>query len=129
MITTMSMSYPGGRVPRLGDRKAVDQAAELVIRRQGRFGKVKEIVIPVQILDVSISGASLRAPGGSELSAKQLAILSVGGATGNVRLIWMRPEGTGNDICGVQFLDPRPAFLPTLYRWLGRESIGPIDDH
>ncbi|MBV9952862.1 MAG: hypothetical protein JO291_12970 [Acidimicrobiia bacterium] len=125
----MSMSYPGGRVPRLGDRKAVDQSGQLVVKRQGRFGRVKEIVIPVHILDVSISGASLRAGREEEITPKQLALLDVGGDTGNVRVIWMRPEDESHVALGVQFLDPRPAFLPTLYRWLGRETaLGPLDE-
>jgi hypothetical protein len=125
----MSMSYPGGRVPRLGDRKAVDQVGELTVKRQGRLGRVKEITIPVHILDVSISGASLRVPADSQLLPKQLALLGVGDETGNVRVIWIRPDAEGHDLCGVQFLDPRPAFLPTLYRWLGRESsVGPLEE-
>jgi hypothetical protein len=122
MIPAMSMSYPGGRVPRLGDRKAVDQSGRLIVRRQGRLGRVKETTIPVHILDVSISGASLRADKDAELVPKQLALLDVEGDSGNVRVIWMRPEDEAHLLCGVQFLDPRPAFLPTLYRWLGRES-------
>jgi hypothetical protein len=125
----MSMSYPGGRVPRLGDRKAVDQSGRLIVKRQGRFGRVKELVIPVQILDVSISGASLRATREEEILPKQLALLDVDGASGNVRVIWIRPEDDEHIAFGVQFLDPRPAFLPTLYRWLGRETaLGPLDE-
>ncbi len=124
----MSMSYPGGRVPRLGDRKPVDQSGELIVRRQGRLGRVKEITIPVHILDVSISGASLQVPPESGVTPRQLALLSVSGTTGNVRVIWVRPDGTGGEMCGVQFLDPRPAFLPTLYRWLERESPSGSDD-
>jgi hypothetical protein len=122
----MSMSYPGGRVPRLGDRKPVDQVGVLTVKRQGRLGRVKEIEHPVQILDVSISGASLQIAPEAELSPKQLARLEVGGDRGNVRIVWLRQDGGGNSICGVQFLDARPAFLPTLYRWMGRESqFGP----
>jgi hypothetical protein len=129
MMPAMSMSYPGGRFPRLGDRKAVDQVGELTVKRQGRLGRVKEVVIAVSIIDVSISGASIRVPPDSELVPKQLALLGVDGATGNVRIVWIRSDGAGNEICGVQFLDPRPAFLPTLYRWLGRESnVAPYED-
>jgi hypothetical protein len=129
MIPAVSMSYPGGRVPRLGDRKSVDQVGELVVKRQGRLGRVKEHSIPIQIMDVSISGASLRVPPDAELSPKQLALLSVGGQSGTVRIVWMRPDGSGNGLCGVQFLDPRPAFLPTLYRWMGRESeVAPYEE-
>jgi hypothetical protein len=64
----------------------------------------------------------VRAAADAELVPKQLAVFSVGGTAGNVRLVWIRPDADGSRICGVQFLDPRPAFLPTLYRWLGRES-------
>jgi hypothetical protein len=125
----MSMGYPGGRVPRLGDRRSVDQSGQLIVKHQGRFGRVKEIAIRVQILDVSISGASLRATREEELAPKQLALLDVGGATGNVRVIWLRPEDEDHVAFGVQFLDPRPAFLPTLYRWLGRETaLGPVEE-
>ena len=81
------------------------------------------------ILDVSISGASLRAGREQEITPKQLALLDVSGDTGNVRVIWMRPEDETHLALGVQFLDPRPSFLPTLYRWLGRESaLGPLDE-
>ena len=124
----MSMSFPGGRVPRLGDRKPVNQPGELVVKRAGRLGRVKEIRVPVQIIDVSVSGASLRVPADAELTPKQLALFVVDDATGNVRVVWLRPDGDAQ-ACGVQFLDPRPAFLPTLYRWLGRESnIAPYED-
>ena len=122
MIHAVSMSYPGGRVPRLGDRKPVDQTGELVVRQQGRFGRVKEITIPVRITEVSISGASVRAAGDAELSPKQLARFSVGGQAGNIRIVWLRPADGDELVAGIQFLDPRPAFLPTLYRWLGRET-------
>jgi PilZ domain len=129
MIHPVSMSFPGGRMPRLGDRKPVDQEGELLVKRQGRLGRVKEISIPVQILDVSISGASVRAAADAELVPKQLAVFSVDGAAGNVRLVWIRPDEDGHRMCGLQFLDPRPAFLPTLYRWLGRESeVRPYED-
>jgi hypothetical protein len=70
----------------------------------------------------------VRIPADAGLSPKQMALLDVGGDTGTVRVVWMRPDGVDAAICGVQFLDPRPAFLPTLYRWLGRESaMGPYD--
>jgi hypothetical protein len=124
MIRPMSMSYPGGHVPRLGDRTPVDQVGELVVKRQGRLGRVKEVSVPVQILDVSISGASMLVPGDADLAPKQLALFAVDGSVGNVRIVWLRPDNAQNLLCGVQFLDPRPAFLPTLYRWLGHEPHG-----
>jgi hypothetical protein len=43
-----------------------------------------------------------------------------------VRIVWMRPDDAGELVAGIQFLDARPAFLPTLYRWMGRETgLGP----
>ena len=98
--------------PRLGDRRTVDQSGQLIMKRQGRFGRVKEITIPVHILDVSISGASLRAGRDEEIMPKQLALLDVDGDTGNVRVIWVRPEDDHNVALGVQFLDPRPRSCP-----------------
>jgi PilZ domain len=128
MISAMSMSFPGGQVPRLGDRTSVDQVGVLTVKRQGRLGRVKEVSVPVQILDVSMSGASVRAPADAELVPRQLAVFTVGDASGAVRIVWIRPDDTQNRMCGVQFLDPRPAFLPTLYRWLGRETeTGPSE--
>ena len=122
MIGAVSMSFPGGRVPRLGDRKPVDQVGELFVKQQGRFGRVKESTIPVRIIEVSISGASVRAAGDAEISPKQLARFTVGRDSGSVRIVWLRPDDAGELVAGIQFLDARPAFLPTLYRWMGRET-------
>ena len=106
-----------------GDRKPVDQVGELCVKQQGRFGRVKESTIPVRIIDVSISGASVRAAADAELSPKQLAVFSVGGDAGQrAHRLDAARRGRRAASAASQFLDPRPAFLPTLYRWLGRES-------
>ena len=28
-------------------------------------------------------------------------------------------------LCGIEFIDTRPAFLPTIYQWLGRDDLVP----
>lgn len=111
-----------GKMDRLGQRRPVARAAELRYPARGRFGRAREITVPVTLLDVSVSGAALA------LSSEPMIIpgfrceLGVEGAWGRVRVMWIRGEGDNDRRCGVEFVDPRPAFLPTLYEWLEREA-------
>lgn len=75
------------------------------------------------LVEISVSGASLEVGPGVGLAPRQTIELELEGRLGVCRVVWVRPISEGEVRCGVQFLDPNPAFLPTLYRWLGRDSM------
>jgi hypothetical protein len=106
---------------RVGDRAQVRRAA-LVIQERKRFGRVKELQIDAEIRDVSVSGALVAVQEGAPLSIGQGCDLEIAGERGRA---WVRRLAAedGELLCGVEFMDARPAFLPTIYQWLGREDI------
>jgi hypothetical protein len=107
---------------RVGDRAQVRRAA-IVIQERKRFGRVKELLIDAEIRDVSVSGALLAVEEGAPLAIGQGCDLEIAGDRGRA---WVRrlASEAGELLCGIEFMDARPAFLPTIYQWLGRE----IDD-
>jgi hypothetical protein len=106
---------------RLGDRAQVRRAA-IVIEQRKRFGRVKEVQIGAEVRDVSVTGALLAVPPGAPLAVGQSCDLEITGQRGGVRVRRLN-ESDGDLLCGVEFLDPRPSFLPTIYQWLGREEL------
>jgi hypothetical protein len=107
---------------RVGDRAQVRRAA-IVIKERRRFGRVKELQIDAEIRDVSVSGALVAVREDAPLAIGQGCDLEIAGDRGRA---WVRrlAQEDGDLLCGVEFMDSRPAFLPTVYQWLGRE----IDD-
>jgi len=71
---------------------------------------------PVTIVDVSVSGAALHMPVDTEIVLHDVFDLGIDGAWGTVRVVWGKRDVDDVLICGVEFLDPHPAFLPTLHR-------------
>jgi hypothetical protein len=106
---------------RLGERAQVRRAA-IVIKERKRFGRVKELEIDAEIRDVSVTGALVAVPADSPLGIGQGCDLEIAGERGRV---WVRRLAVENRelLCGVEFMDARPAFLPTVYRWLGRDDL------
>jgi hypothetical protein len=104
---------------RVGDRAQVRRAA-IVIQERKRFGRVKELQIEAEIRDVSVSGALLAVREDAPLAIGQGCDLEISGDRGRA---WVRRLASENNelLCGVEFMDARPAFLPTVYQWLGRE--------
>ncbi len=107
---------------RLGDRTQVRRAA-IVIEQRKRFGRVKEVQIGAEVRDVSVTGCLLAVPTDAPLEVNQVCDLEITGERGRMRVRRLTPAD-GELLCGAEFVDPRPAFLPTIYQWLGRE----VDD-
>jgi hypothetical protein len=117
------MDEPARTAPdkRLGDRAKVRRAA-IVIKHRKRFGRVKEELIGVEVRDVSVTGALLAVPAEVALQVGHHCELEITGARGETRIRRVEPAGE-TLLCGIEFVDPRPAFLPTIYQWLGRDDL------
>jgi hypothetical protein len=116
------MAVYGRDVPyqRLGDRARVTQPAAIALEQQRRFRGSVESVVPVTICDVSVSGALLSLRGDIRPDIGQVFDLMIDGERGAVRV--RRTTAAEGHLVGVEFIDPHPAFLPTIYHWLGRDA-------
>jgi predicted protein tyrosine phosphatase len=101
---------------RLGERTQVRRAA-LVIEAHKRLGRTKERLIDAEVRDVSITGALLAVPADTPLRVAQVCELEIVRERGRIRVRRLE-QGEGELLCGVEFIDPRPAFLPTIHQWL-----------
>jgi hypothetical protein len=68
------------------------------------------------------------APEDAPPSPGQTFDLVLEGNRGTVRVRWVRHLSDDSDeglslLCGVEFTDRSPAFLPTIYQWLDREKV------
>jgi hypothetical protein len=117
-----------GQHQRLGDRRQVDEVAHLAILVvQQKRAPASERLVPVMVRDASITGACLVLPfDAPPPETGQNLILVIEGERGNIRVRWSRnvedPALGPTLTCGVEFADPRPAFLPSIYRWLDRQK-------
>jgi hypothetical protein len=118
------MSVFGRDVPhqRLGDRAPVDGPALIVRAERKRFGRDTESLVPVVVSDVSVSGALLVLPGDVRPDLGQVLVLVIDGLRGAVRVRRVASIAPDEITIGVEFVDPTPEFLPTVYQWLGREA-------
>jgi hypothetical protein len=121
MVRVMDETAPTTPQRRLGDRTPVRRAA-IVIKQRKRFGRVKELQIGAEVRDVSFTGALLVVRADAPLEVGQVCDLEITGRRGRMRVRRLTPVD-GELTCGVEFADPRPAFLPTVYQWLGREEF------
>jgi len=69
---------------------------------------------PVTIVDVSAGGAALRMPVDAEIILHDVFEFGVKDAWCLVRVVWGRIGPDDVLLCGVEFLDPHPAFLSAL---------------
>jgi PilZ domain len=106
---------------RLGDRSLVREPAAIVLERRKRFGRHSETRVAVEVRDVSMSGALLVLSNDVNVTIGQVVDLVLDGHRGAVKVRRLAPTGTAT-MCGVEFLDPHPDFLPSVHRWLGREA-------
>jgi hypothetical protein len=116
------MAVYGRDVPyqRLGDRAQVAEPAAIALEQQRRFRGSIETLVPVVICDVSVSGALLSLPRDMRPDIGQVFDLVIDGDRGAVRV--RRTTPADGLLVGVEFIDPHPAFLPTIYHWLGRDA-------
>ena len=118
-----------GQHHRLGDRRPVDELAHLAILvLQQKRKPPSELLVPVMVRDASVTGACLVLPAESAVPPSgQSLILVIEGERGNVMVRWARevndPALGPTVMCGVEFIDPHPAFLPSIYRWLDRQKV------
>jgi hypothetical protein len=101
---------------RLGERTQVRRAA-IVIGTQKRLGRTKERLIDAEVRDVSITGALLAVPLDTPLQVAQVCELEIVRERGRIRIRRLEAVA-GVLLCGVEFIDPRPPFLPTIHQWL-----------
>jgi hypothetical protein len=117
---------------RLEQRVTVGQRrAEMVCppSAKSRRKLAKEVRRPVVILDASTHAASvyMAPPNGVPPSPGQTFVLVLDGKPGTVRIQWVKHLTDDSDegfslLCGVEFTDSHPAFLPTIRRWLDEEK-------
>jgi hypothetical protein len=129
----MDMGAPDPELPqgRLGQRVPVGQRrAEIVLLVPAKSCRKPPVEIrrPVVINDASATGASVfMAPEGGPPAPGQTFDLVLEGNRGTVRVRWVRHLTDDSDeglslLCGVEFTDRYPAFLPTICRWLEEEK-------
>jgi hypothetical protein len=117
-----------GQQQRLGDRHPVEEVAHLAILViEQKRAPASERLVPVMVRDASITGACIVLPFDARPPEPgQNLILVIEGQRGNIRVRWSRnisdPALGPTVTCGVEFADPRPAFLPSIYRWLDRQK-------
>ena len=118
------MSVFGRDVPyqRLGGRASVNGPALIVREERKRFGRAAESLVPVLVSDASVSGALLVIPGHVRPDLGQVLVLVIDGLRGSVRVRRVAAIGPDEISVGVEFVDPSPEFLPTIYEWIGREA-------
>ena len=118
------MSVFGRDVPyqRLGGRASVNGPALIVREGRARFGRPAESLVPVLVSDASVSGALLAIPGDVRPNLGQVLVLVIDGLRGSVRVRRVAAIGPDEITVGVEFVDPTPEFLPTIYQWIGREA-------
>ncbi|CAN5449126.1 hypothetical protein BH10ACT1_BH10ACT1_43140 [soil metagenome] len=117
----MSRFSSSGPVERLGQRRRVDEDAQISVVRPQRF-RARDATRPVRIVEASISGASLQIEAGFELGLHEVVNLGIDDQWGRVRVTWSQSGIGGVLVCGVEFLDAEPAFLPTVASWLDRTT-------
>ena len=116
----MSAFGRDGPYQRLGDRARVAEPAAIAFEQRKRFRGSTEILVPVAVCDVSMSGALLALPDDMRPDIGQVLDLVIGGHRGAVRV--RRTAPADSHLVGVEFIDPHPAFLQTIYEWLGRAT-------
>lgn len=80
------------------------------------FGRTHAFTRSVTIMDISSSGASLVMAYDDQIQPAQVFDLGVDGRWGGVRVVRAERGVSGALLCGVEFLEPCPDFLPLLYR-------------
>jgi hypothetical protein len=93
-----------------------------VIKHRKRFGRVKEELIGAEVRDVSVTGALLAVRADAPLEVGQVCDLEITGQRGRTRIRRLTSAQV-ELLCGVEFIDPRPPFLPTIFQWLGGEHL------
>ncbi|MBV9952488.1 MAG: hypothetical protein JO291_11090 [Acidimicrobiia bacterium] len=119
---------PAGRglnEQRLGQRAVVHEPATLIVEEQRRFRGSVAREVPVTIRDVSVTGALVALPEDVRPMTGQTVVLVIDGHAGRTRV--RRSDGAASNIVGLEFVDPHPAFLPIIHRWLGRSAA--LGDH
>jgi hypothetical protein len=106
---------------RLGDRSGVRKPAAIVFARPKRFRRSTETRVAAEVRDVSVSGALLVLPEPVDVVVGQVVDLVLDDQRGEVKIRRLAPTGTAV-MCGVEFVDPHPAFLSIVHRWLGRDA-------
>jgi hypothetical protein len=105
---------------RLGQRATVREPATLVVEEQRRFRGSVAREVPVTIRDVSVTGALVELPADVKPMTSQTVGLVIEGQAGRARV--RRTGSLAANVVGLEFVDPHPAFLPTIHRWLGRAA-------
>ena len=117
-----------GQRQRLGDRRPVEEVAHLAILVvEAKKRPTAEVLIPVMVRDASVTGACLVLPFDvQEPRAGETSTLVIEGQRGLIRVRWARsvhdPALGPTTTAGVEFADPHPDFLPSIYRWLDRQK-------
>jgi hypothetical protein len=106
---------------RLGDRSGVRKQALIVLSSPKRFRRSTDTRVAAEVRDVSVSGALITLSEPVDLVVGLVVDLVLDGQPGAVKVRRVVPSGTAVT-CGVEFIDPQPAFLSIVHRWLGRET-------
>jgi len=121
------MSFPN-RSRRVGDRLAV-QGIVLGWNTKGRRTPrwKRQPFAEADVIDVSVSGASVLAPDDRSILLNQKVTVTAGGALGEVRVRRIVPVSNGQTaVFGVEFVSLEEPLEALLYSRLG--SLGPRPD-
>jgi hypothetical protein len=111
---------------RLGQRALVHEIGTLIVEEQRRFRGVVAREVLVTIRDVSVTGALIELPDDVQPMTGQTVVLVIEGSAGRARV--RRTDLLAPNVVGLEFVDPHPAYLPTIHRWLGRSAaLGDTD--
>ena len=115
-------SVATSRISGSANEPALLNQAAIALEQRKRFRGPTETLLPVTVCDISMSGAFLALPNDMQPDIGQVLDLVIDGQRGAVRV--RRTAPADSHLVGVEFIDPHPAFLQTIYQWLGRDEVG-----
>jgi hypothetical protein len=103
------------------ERCPVEEAA--VVRHRVARNQPAPEAYPATIVDVSSRGAALRVPRDFDMVVNRVIEIGIDGSWSRARVVWSRIGIDGRRLCGVEYTDTFPQFLPALARWLDRHVM------
>jgi hypothetical protein len=99
---------------RMTRRTPVRRDASWVVSRRRRF-KTIEVEEAVQVVDVSVSGLGIEAPGCAPIPAGTVLVLTCAGERCRVRILRVGTvPGSGEPTYGVEVINPRTEFVDAM---------------
>ncbi|HEY4378552.1 MAG TPA: PilZ domain-containing protein [Acidimicrobiales bacterium] len=114
-----AIGHSSGVERRIGRRIPVSgHQVVLNVYQRSRFGNTKLVAHDAEVVDLSVSGIAVRVPNKVGLQPGDILTLSVQGLDGKVAVASSQAISGDALVCGLQFLDPQPPFLPVIISWM-----------